>query len=163
MKEELPYYRIPDPPDTISGAYVLVRMVDGLGFRFRWATEGLREDDYTFRPDEQCMSIREQTEHIWGLINWIILSITCDRKDRPDTIDLIRKSVLEMIVELRKSLLSMNDDELKNARINDHSFWHVINGPVADALTHVGQINMIRRLAGNPTPDVNVFTGKPNR
>lgn len=162
MREELPYYNIPDPPDTVSGASVLARMVDGLGFRFRWATEGLRESDYTFRPDEQCMSIQEQTEHIWGLVNRIILSLTGDRKDRPDTIDLIRKSVLEMIVELRKSLLSMGDDELKNARIHDHSFWHLINGPVVDALTHVGQINMTRRLAGNPTPDVNVFTGNPN-
>ena len=162
MSEELPYYHIPDPPDTVSGASVLVRMVDSIGFRFRWANEGLREGDYTFRPDEQCMSIQEQTEHIWGLVNWIILSLTGDRKDRPDTFDLIRKSVLEMIVELRKLLLSMSDDDLKNARINDHSFWYLINGPVADALTHVGQINSYRRLAGNPTPDVNVFTGKPN-
>ncbi len=163
MPEELPYYHLPDPPDTVSGASVLARMVDGLGFRFRWATEGLREDDYTFRPDERCMSIQEQTEHIWSLINWIILSLTGERNDRPDAIDQIRKSVLEMIMELRRLLLSMSDDELKNARIHDHSFWHIINGPVADALTHVGQINMIRRLAGNPTPDVNVFTGKPNQ
>jgi len=163
MTEELPFYHLPDPPDTVSGASVLVRMVDSLGFRFRWATEGLGEIDYTFRPDEQCMSIREQTEHIWGLVNWIILSLTGDRKDRPETIELVRKSVLDMIVELRKLFLSMTEEELKHARIHDHSFWHVINGPVADALTHVGQINMIRRLAGNPTPDVNVFTGKPNR
>ena len=162
MTEELSYYHIPDPPDTVSGASVLARAVDGLGFRFRWATEGLRESDYTFRPDEQCMSIREQTEHIWGLVNWIILSLTGDGKDRPDTFALIRKSVLEMIVDLRELLLSMSDNELKNARIHDHSFWHFINGPVADALTHVGQINVLRRLAGNPTPDVNVFTGKPN-
>ena len=162
MTEELPYYHLPDPPDTVSGASVLARVVDGLGFRFHWATEGLREDDYTFRPDDQCMSIREQTEHIWGLVNWIILSITGDRKNRPDTIDLFRKSVLEMIVELRKVLLSMTEEELKNARIHNHSFWHLINGPAADALTHVGQINMTRRLAGNPTPDVNVFTGNPN-
>ena len=161
MREELPYYHLPDPPDTVSGASVLARMVDGLGFRFRWATEGLREDDYTFRPAEQCKSIREQTEHIWGLVNWIMLSLTGDSMERADTINLIRLSVLEMIVEIRRLLLTMSDDELKHARINDHSFWHIINGPVADALTHVGQINMIRRLAGNPTPEVNVFTGKP--
>jgi hypothetical protein len=37
----------------------------------------------------------------------------------------------------------------------------MINGPLADALTHVGQINAFRRLAGNPTPKARLFTGEP--
>lgn len=162
MTEELPYYLIPDPPNTVSGVTVLIRMIDGFGFRFRWATEGLGEYDYSFRPDAQCMSIKELIEHIWGLVNWIILSLTGIREHRPDDINQVRIAILDMLVELKKTLLSISDSELKNARIYDQSFWHFINGPVADALTHVGQINAFRRLAGNPPPDVNVFTGKPN-
>jgi len=162
MTDELPYYLIPDPPDTVSGVSVLIRLIDGLGFRFRWATEGLREHDYHFRPDAQCMSIKELIEHIWGLINLITVSLTGDRANKSDNINLVRKSVLDMIVDLRKTLLYMNDNELKHARIHGHPFWHFINGPFADALTHVGQINSFRRLAGNPTPDVDVFTGKPD-
>jgi hypothetical protein len=45
--------------------------------------------------------------------------------------------------------------------IDGRPFWHVINGPIADALTHVGQVNSFRRLAGNPTPKANVFLGLP--
>ncbi len=39
------FYEIPDYPENVSGTSVLVRLLDGLGFRFRWSTEGLGEDD----------------------------------------------------------------------------------------------------------------------
>lgn len=35
------------------------------------------------------------------------------------------------------------------ARISDEQFLH---GPLADAMTHVGQIALLRRLAGSPVP-----------
>ncbi|MBN1292486.1 MAG: hypothetical protein JXB48_11660 [Candidatus Latescibacteria bacterium] len=162
MHEEMPYHTIPDPPDTITGLTVLIRLIDGLGFRFRWATEGLRGEDCRFKPDPRCMSIKELIEHIWGLVNWIRLSITGIKQSRPEEVHFVRKSILDMIVELRRIFLSMSEDDLNEIRIHDHSFWHIINGPLSDALTHVGQINILRRLSGNPTPDVNVFTGKPN-
>ncbi len=161
MTEELPYYFIPDPPDSISGVTILVRMIDGLGFRFRWATEGLRDSDFILKHDAKSKNIKELIEHIWGLINWINISLTGVSDNRTEEIHSQRKSVLEMIVELRKTLLSMNDEELQNSRINNHSFWHFINGPITDAFTHVGQINSLRRLAGNPTPKTNVFKGTP--
>ena len=62
---------------------------------------------------------------------------------------------------LREALLSMSDEELAAIQIREKPFWHIINGPVADALTHVGQINSFRRLAGNPTPKARVFVGLP--
>ena len=37
----------------------------------------------------------------------------------------------------------------------------LLQGPFADALTHVGQINTYRRMAGNPTPGADVFRGLP--
>ena len=39
--------------------------------------------------------------------------------------------------------------------------WNIMNGPLADALTHVGQINAWRRLNGNPVAPAAVFTGTP--
>ena len=51
------FHEIPDYPEKVSGASVLVRLLDGLGFRFRWSTDGLSDEDYTFRPAPDCMSI----------------------------------------------------------------------------------------------------------
>jgi hypothetical protein len=39
----------------------------------------------------------------------------------------------------------------------------MINGPISDALTHVGQVNSFRRLSGNPVSPANVFSGEPPR
>ena len=37
----LPYYQIPDYPSSYNAATVAARTIDGLGFRYYWATEGL--------------------------------------------------------------------------------------------------------------------------
>jgi hypothetical protein len=155
------FYEIPDYPENISGTSVLVRLLDGLGFRFRWSTEGLSDEDYEFRPAPDCMSIEELVRHVWGLVNWVCQSTLSERFKKQDDISLVRRSVLEMTYALREALLSMSDEELAVIQIRERPFWHIVNGPVADALTHVGQINSFRRLAGNPTPKANVFLGLP--
>jgi hypothetical protein len=155
------YHRIPPYPDDVSGATVLVRLLDGLGFRFRWSTEGLSDDNYDFRPAPDCMSIEELVRHIWGLVNWVNQTMGLDGFRKEDDISLARGSVLEMTHALRNILSAMSDNDLEEKKINGRPFWHIINGPISDALTHVGQINSFRRLAGNPTPKANVFVGSP--
>ena len=155
------FYEIPEYPDEVSGTSVLVRLLDGLGFRFRWSTEGLGEDDYEFRPAPDCMSIEELVRHVWRLVYWVCQSMQLNKFRKQDDIALVRKSVLEMTHALREALLSTSDEELAAIQIREKPFWHIVNGPVADALTHVGQINSFRRLAGNPTPKARVFVGLP--
>lgn len=155
------YFKIPSYPDRISGTTILIRLLDGLGFRFRWSTENLTYIDYSFRPGPDSMSIEELVRHVWGLINWVCQSILTDEFTKQDDILLVRHSVMEMIFVLRDVMVSMNDKELMSITLNEKPFWHIINGPIADALTHVGQINSFRRLAGNPTPKANVFIGLP--
>ena len=39
--------------------------------------------------------------------------------------------------------------------------WNLLNGPIADAIYHCGQIVAFRRASGNPQdPGVSVFSGK---
>jgi hypothetical protein len=45
--------------------------------------------------------------------------------------------------------------------VTEYPMWNVINGPVSDAIYHVGQIVAFRRAAGNPMhPGVSVFSGR---
>jgi hypothetical protein len=62
----------------------------------------------------------------------------------------------------------MNERQLKKCKIifdrggkiSDYPLWNLLNGPLADAINHVGQIVSFRRSAGNPIPaGVNVFRG----
>ena len=53
---ELPFYRIAPYPTQVTGASVLTRLVDGLGFRYHWATFGLTDHDYAFSPGQGSQS-----------------------------------------------------------------------------------------------------------
>ena len=156
------YYLIPDFPDHVSGTTVIARMLDGLGFRFFWATEGLRPEDYDFRPAEDVMSIGELSVHIWQLMNWVSTGALKTKqyktpKSGPDA----REQALVIISNLKETMLSMSDEELAQLTLMAKPFWHIINGPFSDALTHTGQINSFRRLNGNPCAGANVFKGEP--
>ena len=45
LSQSLPYSSITAPGESFSAGTVAARMIDGLGFRYFWATEGLRESD----------------------------------------------------------------------------------------------------------------------
>ncbi len=65
--DSLPYYEIPPYPDSFTAENVVARMVDGLGFRFYWATEGLRPEDLAFKPSTEARTSEETIDHILGL------------------------------------------------------------------------------------------------
>lgn len=41
MSQELPFYSIPPAAEHYTAANSISRMIEGLGFRYYWATEGL--------------------------------------------------------------------------------------------------------------------------
>jgi hypothetical protein len=159
MSVDMPFRTVDRYPSSLDAQAVLARLIDGLGFRFYWATEGLTEQDYGFSPGQGCMSIGELIGHIWGLANWVCLSTCGQEEGRPQEVAQQRTHALALFHKLRNYVAAVPTDELKEVTIDGWPVWHVINGPLADALTHVGQINSFRRLAGNPTPrGYSVFT-----
>ena len=71
---ELPFAKIPDAPETFNAGGVVSRMVDGLGFRYYWATEGLRPEDLEYRPSEEARTAEETLDHVLGLSEIILNS-----------------------------------------------------------------------------------------
>ncbi len=163
MNESTIFRELKGYPDTCSAAGIIVRLLDGIGFRFYWATENLTEDDYSYRAVPAGMSIGEITMHIWGLVNWISMHATGQDFIRPHDFDQIRESVLQNLLFLRNTFARLSDEQLQEIRIEKQQFWHLINGPLADALTHIGQINILRRAAGNPPLKANPFLGIPTK
>ena len=161
MDNELPFRQLDSYPAQICGTAVLARLLDSLGFRFRWATHDLSDSDYAFSPGQGCQSIGQLVGHIWGLVNWISTTVLGQEAKPPETPQEQRVHALQMLFHLREHVSTLDDSSLATITIRDYPFWHILNGPLADALTHVGQINVLRRLAGNPTPRARVFTGEP--
>lgn len=176
--QDLPYHELPPAPPNLDGVSVLMRLVDGIGFRYRWATEGLRAEDLAFRPCPGAMSIGEVLSHVALLLRWVHGSITETLEHEPEDLqdgdhadgkklDQLRSTTLDTVLALRGALAKIGDEGLTRITITGStgrgalSFWHMINGPLADTLTHVGQISSWRRMAGNPVPSSNPFRGTP--
>ena len=169
----MPFRKIPDYPDKYTAATVAARLVDGLGFRYYWATEGLRQQDLDYRPNPEARTMEETIDHIHGLVSTLVNAVN----ERPNTGSNIadlsfaekRQQTLLNLKEASDILRSSKSKKLKDFKIifqrgdnkTEFPFWNEINGPVADALWHVGQVVSFRRSAGNPLPSgVNVLTGQ---
>ena len=67
MKDTLPYAEIPEAPENYTAGAVVSRMIDGLGFRYYWASEGLTEKDLAYTPGNDGRTIEQTLKHIYGL------------------------------------------------------------------------------------------------
>lgn len=171
-QSKLPYAEIPNSPNNYSAANVAARMIDGLGFRYYWATEALRSKDLSFKPNHTARSTSETLDHILGLSIVILNSVTHVNND-PNTTKQLDSFLEKREITLKNfakaseilknstdlSLFSMVFEKSETTKV--FPFWNVINGPIADALWHVGQVVSFRRSSGNSFPKgVHVLTGK---
>ena len=162
-------HRIDTTPETLDGTAVMARMIDGLAFRYHWATDGLREEDLDFRPGPDCMTTLELLRHV-DLLASMIHQTVFDAPARAPAEEgdgaAVRATTLARLGEARDRLDALSDEALAGHRVlrregQTFPVWNILNGPLADALTHVGQLNSWRRLNGNPPARANVFAGIP--
>ncbi|RMF04369.1 MAG: hypothetical protein D6772_00685, partial [Bacteroidetes bacterium] len=170
----LPYREIPPAPASYNACSVVARMIDGLGFRYYWATEGLRAEDLAYRPSPDGRSIAETNEHIHDLVQMVHRAIVGQPIIRGGAytappFEEQRRIILMRLKEASDILRVSHPDEMQNFKLifqrgerrSEYPFWNNLNGPLADALWHVGQMVMMRRAAGNPfNSKVNLFQGK---
>ena len=166
--EELPFNSIENTPEQLSGTNTMLRFIEALGFRYKWATEGLRSIDFEFRPTESSMSIGELIEHLHSMAKYVNYNFGAEKfKDEQSySFDELRIKTLHIYSEIANRLENSTDkdfqamEKLKSENESSPSFWYMLNGPISDSLTHVGQITSWRRIAGNPQPQgINVFKG----
>ncbi len=171
---ETPYASIESYPEVYTAATTVARTIDGLGYRYYWATEGLTDDDLIFRPSEDASNVIETLEHLQGLTEAILNCISDLPNIRPQEkkelsyeqmrhqslVNLKKASDLlianpEMDMSTKKVIFKRGDTE------SVFEFWHLLNGHLADALYHTGQVVSFRRTNENPvSPKMNVFMGK---
>jgi len=170
-QSELLYKEIPSYPANYTQSTVISRMIDGLGYRYYWATENLRALDLDFKPDTLARSTFETMEHIYGL-SFMILNASKNQVNyRRDPVQMTANDLrLATLYNLKSASAAMalveNLEELNilfegSTGRKALPFWYVLNGPLADAIYHTGQMVSFRRTSGNPmNPKVNVFMGK---
>jgi hypothetical protein len=174
MMDTLPYREIPNYPEKYTPETVVIRMIEGLGFRYYWATEGLTAKDLTFKPSDKARTSEETIDHILGLSNIILnamlkkvngtsgeeTSVLKFEDKRRITLQNLKKA--SDLLQNNKGSLDEYKIMFKNGdKTTEYPFWNLINGPIEDAIWHVGQLITFRRSSGNPfNAKASVLTGK---
>ncbi len=98
-----------------------------------------------FRAGEATRTPAQILAHIGDLLDWA-LSLAEGRQRWNDSAPLPWEQEVERFFQALKKL----DDYLASAAALGRPAEKIFQGPIADALTHVGQLAMLRRLAGAP-------------
>ncbi len=151
-------YNLPSCPTLMTESNVVVRMIDAIVSRYANATKGVPESISTYQVCDSAMSLIKVYRHIYQLCYWT--ASAWDQSVRYDhsikTLDGYRLASLQMLLDLRHLLHNTNQKTLQYATLYHERtdsylpFWYIINGPLSDILTHIGQINSWRRVAGHP-------------
>lgn len=177
QKQDLPYEQIPDYPEDYTSGNILSRLIDGLGYRYYWATEGLRPEDLAYKPSEEARTARQTLEHLYGLCETIMNAPQRKANIRPVdwskmSFEELRKGTLLNLQKASELCAGKTEREVsefvvifqRGENSNEFPYWNMINGPISDALWHVGQIVSFRRSSGNPLhPGVSVLRGKTRK
>ncbi len=121
-----------------------------LAFRFRKAVDGAPEGFGSVRAGEGTRSAGETLAHMGDLFDWGL-------KHADGVHEWHDSAPLEWSAEVERflGLLAAFDRRLESELLC--SAERLFQGPVADALTHVGQLGTLRRLAGSPAKPRNYF------
>jgi len=173
QEKPLPFAEIPPAPHQYTLGNVIARTVEGLGFRYYWATEGLQPNDLAYKPSPQGKTTLETLAHLYSLAE-TICNVSLQKsnvrppKNVPTDLTILRTETLQFLKTAAERFRSTAAEKVETWEIRfdrqgetlAFPLWHLLNGPLADALYHTGQVVSFRRSSGNPIPaGVNVFMG----
>jgi len=123
-----------------------------LAYRGGKAVRGVPAEFAGFCPAEGCRTPAQILAHIGDLLDWAV-SLVEGKQRWQDS------NPLPWDEEVRRfhAGLKALDDALSSGAPVAASPEALFQGPIADALTHVGQIAILRRLAGCPMKGENYF------
>ena len=116
-----------------------------LAYRGGKAIRNAPEKFSTFNGAGEVRAPEKILAHIGDLMNWA-LTIVLGKREWRDSKPLTWEREVERFFATIKKL----DDCLASSEPLHASPEKLLQGPIADALTHVGQIAMLRRMAGEP-------------
>lgn len=131
---------------------LLRHTVATLAYRAGKVLRGAPEHFSEFRAGEKTRTPGQILAHMGDLFDWA-LSLAKGKHEWHDSPPLAWDQGTQRFF----AALQTFDDYLASGAPLGFSAEKLFQGPVADALTHVGQIAMLRRLAGAPIKGENYF------
>jgi hypothetical protein len=133
----------PEPND--SNRHMLRHALATIAYRGSKSMRGASEEFARFRATETCRTPAELLAHLGDLMAWSLSQVQGAPKWAESPVLAWDEGKARFFASL-KSL----DDYLASDAPIQFSPEKLLQGPIADALTHIGQIAILRRIAGAP-------------
>ena len=135
-----------------SSRQLLRHTLATVAYRCSKALRGAPEHFSSFHIGDKTRTPVQILAHMGDLFDWA-LSIVQGQQAWHDSTPLAWDAEVARFFETLKKF----DDYLASSETLGGSAEGLFQGPIADALTHIGQIAMLRRLAGSPVKGENFF------
>jgi hypothetical protein len=142
----------PDNALMVQKRLMLRHTLATLRYRAEKAVSGLPSEFGLFRNSSATRTPLEILAHIGDLMDWannLARGVSKWQDSTPLTWN-------EELSRFRLGLNQLDEYCASNEPLRS-SAERLFQGPIADALTHIGQIAMLRGMAGNPLPGENYF------
>jgi hypothetical protein len=139
-------------PSSESARQLLRHSVATIAYRGGKALRGAPDHFASFHIGDKTRTPAQILAHMGDLFDWA-LSIAQGQQTWRDSTPLPWNDEVDRFFAAVKKF----DDYLASAEPLHSAAEGLMQAPVADALTHIGQIAMLRRLAGSPVKGENYF------
>ena len=129
---------------------LLQHFLGALAYRTQKALRGAPDSFADFRVSPTSRTPFELLWHMTGVIGYARTMLQGGDFEPPRL-----NSMAEEMTRFHDTLAALSrdfGDETLQARISDEQF---LQGPLSDAMTHAGQLAMLRRVHGDPVPSEN--------
>jgi hypothetical protein len=140
------------PPATISARSLLRHSLATVAYRAGKIIRNAPQTYVDFQAGQNCRTPRQILTHIGDLFDWA-LSMAQGKAVWHDSDPLPWPDEVQRFFDSLKKF----DDFLAGPETLHASPEKLFQGPLADALNHVGQLAILRRLAGVPIRGENYF------
>jgi hypothetical protein len=136
-----------DPHDDVTGGKreLLRHAIATLAYRGAKAIRAAPPNVADFQASNATRTPRALLAHIGDLLDWALSLAEGNQKWSPSTPKSWEEESARFFAALGRLDAFLASDRALGARPE-----RLLQGPIGDALTHVGQLMMLRRLAGSP-------------
>ena len=126
---------------------LLRHFLAAIAYRAQKAVRGAPEDYPDFSAGHQVRTPAEIVRHMTGLMGFACKLLQGDSCPvRPDPLPTFN----DEIARFHQALQSVSDLLATDTPLQDISATQLLQGPLSDVMTHVGQLALLRRLADAP-------------
>ena len=135
---------------TIEERNLLSHFLAAIAYRTQKALRGARPNFSQFRAGPETRTPHELVNHMTSVLGYAT-TFFVGGAYRPE----LFPDFSAEIARLHDTLTQLKSHILDSGKWATISVQQLLQGPLADAMTHAGQLAMLRRLSGDPVPPEN--------